>query len=103
MNWADATALTQLAEHRFGAHIDEQWTSLQGVHGGVVAATVVYASTAVLRDAGVAPETELRAATFGYVSGNVVGDLTIDIELVRRGRAMVTTHARVIQDGKTTT
>lgn len=103
MNWSESTALTRIDEMRFGAHIDEEWTSLQGVHGGVVAATAVYASAAVLRDAGVDPETQLRAATFGYVSGNVVGDLTIDVEVVRRGRAMVTTHVTVSQGGKTTT
>lgn len=103
MDWKRSTALTRLDEQRFGAHIDEQWTSLQGVHGGVVAATAVYASSAVLAEAGVAPETRLRAATFGYVSGNVIGDVEIEIEVVRRGRAMVTTHARISQDGKTTT
>lgn len=101
--WTEATALTRLDERRFGAHIDEQWTSLQGVHGGVVAATAVYASEAVVRDAGADPDTQLRAATFGYVSGNTVGDITVDIDVVRHGRAMITTHARVSQGDKTTT
>jgi hypothetical protein len=57
----------------------------------------------VLRDDGTDPAAQLRAATFGYVSGNTVGDLTIDIEIIRRGRAMTTTHARVTQNDKTTT
>jgi acyl-CoA thioesterase len=103
MNWTDSIAVTRLGDHRFRAHVDEQWTSLQGVHGGVVAAIAVNASSTALRDDGAEPAAQLRAATFGYVSGNTVGDLTIDIELIRQGRAMTTTHARVMQGDKTTT
>jgi len=103
MRWTNATAVTPLGRRRFGAHVDEQWTSLQGVHGGVVAAIAVNASTALLRNEGVDATAQLRAATFGYVSGNSVGDLTVDVEVVRRGRAMTTTHARVVQHDKTTT
>jgi acyl-coenzyme A thioesterase PaaI-like protein len=103
MNWTDTIALTRLGDRRFQAHVDDQWTSLQGVHGGVVAAIAVKASSTVLRDAGGDTNAQLRAATFGYVSGNTVGDLTIDIEIIRRGRAMSTTHARVTQGDKTTT
>src|SRR5436189_5810219 len=103
MNLVDSTAVTRLGDHRFHAHVDEQWTSLQGVHGGVVAAIAVNASSAVLRDEGADPATQLRAATFGYVRGNTVGDLTVDIEIVRRGRALTTTHARVTQGDKATT
>ena len=61
MNWTDATTVTQLGEHRFRAHVDEQWTSLQGVHGGVVAAIAVNASSTVLRDEGADPAAQLRA------------------------------------------
>jgi acyl-CoA thioesterase len=103
MRWTEATAITRLGDGRFGAHVDEQWTSLQGVHGGVVAAIAVNASSALLREEGVDAATQLRAATFGYVSGNAVGELTVDVEVVRRGRAMTTTHVRVTQGDKTTT
>ena len=103
MRWTDATAITPLGQQRFRANVDEQWTSLQGVHGGVVAAIAVNASAAVLRDEGIDEAAQLRAATFGYVSGNTVGDLTVDVEVIRRGRAMTTTHARVVQRDKTTT
>ena len=96
MNWIDSTAVTRLDDYRFGAHVDEQWTSLQGVHGGVVAAIAVNASSTALRDEGVDPTSQLRAATFGYVSGNTIGDLIIDIDVIRRGRSMATTHARVM-------
>src|SRR5438093_4146669 len=103
MNWMDTTAVTRLGDRRFRAHVGEQWTSLQGVHGGVVAAIAVSAASTVLRDECADPAAQLRAATFGYVSGNTVGDLTIDIETIRRGRALSTTHARVMQGDKTTT
>jgi acyl-CoA thioesterase len=103
VRWTDATAVRSLGQQRFSAHVDEQWTSLQGVHGGVVAAIAVNASAAVLSDEGIDPASQLRAATFGYVSGNTVGKLTVDVEVVRRGRAMTTTQARVRQGEKTTT
>jgi len=103
MNWIDATGVTRLGDRCFRAHVDEQWTSLQGVHGGVVAAIAVNASSTVLRDEGADTTTQLRAATFGYVSGNTVGDLTIDVEIIRRGRTMSTTHPRVTQADNTTT
>src|SRR5947208_2728017 len=73
------------------------------VHGGVVAAIALNASSTVLRDEGADPASQLRAATFGYVRGNTVGDLSIDIEIIRQGRAIATTHARVSQGDKTTT
>ena len=103
MDWNDAIAVTPTGEHRFAAHVDEQWTSLQGVHGGIVAALALTAVERVLADEGVDPETTMRAATFGYVRGNVIGDLDIEVEIVRRGRKLVTTHARTSQDGKVTT
>ena len=103
MDWIDDTAVDALGDNRFGAFVGEEWSSLQGVHGGVVAAIAANAVASVLRDEGVDAGAQLRAATFGYVSGNTVGDLAIDVEVIRRGRAMTTTHARVSQDGKTTT
>lgn len=103
MNWDDAVAVRPLGQGRYEGHVDEAWTSLQGVHGGVVAALALTATERALHDAGVDPTTTLRAATLGYVAGNVVGDLTIDVEEVRRGRSLVTTHARTTQHAKTTT
>jgi acyl-CoA thioesterase len=103
MNWVDAVALETAGDHRFRAHLDEQWRALQGVHGGIVAALAVKAAEQVLHDEGVGPATTLRAATFGYVRGNTVGDLAIDVEVIRRGRAVATTHVRTMQADKTTT
>lgn len=103
MDWLTTTTVAPLGDGRFGAHVDEEWTSLQGVHGGVVAALIVTASSALLAERGIDAGVSLRSATFGYVSGNVVGDLEITIDVVRRGRSMTTTHATVAQNGKTTT
>jgi acyl-CoA thioesterase len=103
VNWADSTSVEPAGNGRFRAHVDEHWTALQGVHGGIVAALALKAAERGLRDEGIDPASTLRAATFGYVSGNSVGELMIDVELVRRGRAMVTTHARTAQGEKTTT
>lgn len=103
MSWSDVIALEQPDERRFTATAGEEWSSLQGVHGGYVAALAVAAAERVLAHEGVDPSTTMRAATFGYVSGNRIGDLDIDVELVRRGRAMIASHVRVAQDGRTTT
>lgn len=103
MEWEEAIAVDQVGESRFRATVDEHWTSLQGAHGGIVAALALAATEEVLTAQDVDPTTSLRAATFGYVSGNVIGGLDIDVEVVRQGRAMVTTHATTSQEGKTTT
>jgi acyl-CoA thioesterase len=103
VRWEQAVALEATGLGTFHGHVDEDWTSLQGVHGGVVAALALTAAERVLADDGVDPTTTLRAATLGYVAGNQVGDVTVEVDLIRRGRALVTTHARVAQAGKTTT
>lgn len=103
MNWNEALTLEELGGARYRGHVDEHWRSLQGVHGGVVAALAQTAVERTIADLGVDASTTLRSATFGYVSGNTEGDLDIDVEVVRRGRALVTTHARTSQRGKTTT
>lgn len=102
MNWDDAVAVESIGDQHFTAHVGEEWTSLQGVHGGVVAALALTAAERVLRDEGVDPNTTLRAATYGYARGNTIGEFGIAVEIIRRGRAMVTTHVRTSQDDKTT-
>ena len=103
MNWDQTVAIEPIAPGEYQGHVDEEWTSLQGVHGGVVAAIALAATERSLREAGVETSATLRAATVGYVAGNVVGDLTVEVETVRRGRSLVTTHARTRQQDKTTT
>lgn len=103
MNWSESVAVTSTGDHRYAAHVNDEWTSLQGVHGGVVAAIALRAVEVELAALDVASGTNLRAATYGYASGNVAGDLEVEVDVIRRGRAMVTSHATVRQNGKTTT
>ena len=65
MDWIDGTAVTPLGGNRFGAFVGEEWSSLQGVHGGVVAAIAANAVANVLRDESVDADARLRAATIG--------------------------------------
>ena len=102
MSWTEQMAVEPLGGRRFAAHIDDGWVALQGVNGGAVAALALRAAEAVLRDEGVDPAATLRAATLGYVSGTAVGDIEIAVDIVRRGRSLVTSHVAVTQDAKTT-
>lgn len=103
MDWDEATHLRRLSPTSFTATIDEDWTSLQGAHGGLVAALAVTAANAVVTDLGVEQTTTVRAATFGYARGSSLGRLRLDVEVIRQGRALVTTHVTTTQDGRTTT
>lgn len=103
MDWDVTTQLEHLGPDSFSADIGEDWSSLQGAHGGVVAALAVRAATIVVDGLGVDPATTVRAASFGYVRGNTVGRLRLDVEVIRQGRALVTTHVRASQGGRTTT
>lgn len=103
MDWNADMNVTQVGDYSFSATIGEHWSSLQGAHGGVVAALAVRSAQQTLAGLGIESNTTLRAATFGYASGNVPGELTIDVDVIRRGRTMVTAHASVTQNGKSTT
>lgn len=103
MTWTDSLDLTPIGDRRFTADIGAEWSSLQGAHGGVVAAVALAAVERVLGGAGIDAATAMRAATFGFAAGNSVGPLDVDVDVVRRGRAMVTTHATVRQDDRVTT
>ncbi len=102
MSWHEDLVVEPTGDRQFRADVGASWTALQGVNGGILAALTLEAVESVLRDEGVEPSTTLRAATLGYVSGTSVGELTIDVDVVRRGRSLVTTHAGVTQEGKTT-
>ena len=86
MNWDESTALKPLGDGRFGAHIDEDWTSLQGVHGGVVAAVAVHASEAVVREIGAPADSAARGEWHHTVVAGLVTELdglaaVVDAEL----------------------
>jgi len=100
--WTDSASLAPIDDRSFAADVGEEWLALKGVHGGVVAALVVEAVGTVLLGEGIDPSIRVRAATFAYVTGNQVGPSTIEVDIIRRGRSMVSTEARVVQDGTTT-
>mgnify|MGYP002629112951 CR=1 FL=1 len=103
MNWNGRASIISTGNGSFSARIDHHWLALKGLHGGIVAALVVEATDAVLADHGVDGDFVLRAATFGYLSTNDIGESIIEIDIVRRGRSMIATHARVVQNGAITT
>ena len=51
MDWTQAMAVERTDGDRFVAHVGEEWTSLQGVHGGVVAALALTSVQQFLGDA----------------------------------------------------
>ncbi|MEZ5226742.1 MAG: thioesterase family protein [Acidimicrobiales bacterium] len=99
----DQALLTSEGSGRYTASVGDRWLSLNGAHGGIVASLIVDAVGEELRHEGVADDTVLRAATFAYVTGNQVGESAIDVDIVRRGRSMISSHATVTQSGTTTT
>lgn len=103
MMWSDDVGVEARGEGRFRARIGEAWNALQGVNGGIVAAVALVAAETVVRSDGLDPaDSPLRAATFGYVRGTTSGELDVEVDVVRRGRGLTTTHVRTVQDGKTT-
>ena len=103
MNWADDVTVGSFDGRSLRARIGPAWNALQGVNGGMVAAIAVEAGAMALEAAGADPAgTPLRAATFGYVNGTVAGEIDVDVDVVRRGRGLITSHVRVVQDGRTT-
>ncbi|MFN8104327.1 MAG: hypothetical protein U0U69_07685 [Acidimicrobiia bacterium] len=60
----DAIRVESVGDRSFRARVDEDWTSMQGAHGGIVAALALAAVEQVLREDGVDPAVTMRAATF---------------------------------------
>lgn len=102
IDWGVDSAVEQVGEHEFASVLTERWNSLQGSHGGIVAAKCVRAAQAVVETIGL-DATALRAATFGYVSGNSPGPITFVVDTVRVGRNLVTIHVTTRQGDRVTT
>lgn len=98
MNWDEASAVERTGDGTYRAVLTPDWSSLQGIHGGIVTALAVRASNDTVRAAGADPSTTMRALTVGFARGSVQGPVDIAVEVVRKGRNMVTTHVRVSQD-----
>lgn len=104
MTWTDDSAVRPLGDGRYAATLPDRWSSLQGAHGGLVAAIATRATDHALAtqtEPG-APLRTLRAATFGYMRGNVIGDIELTVDVMRVGKGLATSHVTVNQDGRTT-
>jgi len=77
----------------FGAELDEGWSSLVGVHGGYMCAVVVRAAQAAV------PDRPVRTISTGFLRAGRVGPATVEVREIRRGRAMSTVLADLVQDG----
>jgi hypothetical protein len=75
MNWVDDSRLHEFADGRLAGHLPQHWKSLQGMHGGLVAALAVRAADKHVNDLGAPTDCTLRAATFGFVRGSVAGEV----------------------------
>lgn len=102
VDWAVDSAVDQIGDERFNSVLEERWNSLQGSHGGIVAAKCVRAAESAIGAAGISGLV-LRAATFGYVRGNSPGPIELVVDVVRSGKALVTTHVTTYQESKVTT
>jgi acyl-CoA thioesterase len=89
------TELRECGQHRYQADLPEDWTALQGVHGGFVASLAARATLRAMNDT----ERTLRAATFGFTRGVRPGLVDFVITPVRIGRALATYHVEVLQGG----
>jgi acyl-CoA thioesterase len=91
-----ATAVTPLGDGAWAADIDEGWFAGRGPNGGYLAATVLRAMVAELRD----PAREPRSLTCHYLRPPAAGPARIDVTVERSGRATSTLTARLAQDGR---
>jgi acyl-CoA thioesterase len=99
MDWDQSIAMERTGSLTFRASFGSDWSSLQGIHGGLATAMAVRAAGELVRETGIDETATLRAMTVGFARGSVEGPADIEVEVVRKGRTMVTTHARVLQGG----
>jgi len=89
------TALQPMGEvHRWGAELDDAWSSLRGVHGGYMAAIAVRAFEHAH------PDREVRTVHVSFVRAGAVGPAEVSVETVRRGRSITVARVSLHQDGR---
>ena len=84
----DSTAVTPVADGRYEAAVDEAWGLRPLPQGGIVTAIALRAMADALAD----PGQRLRTLHTTFVAQVGAGPVTIDVEVLRRGRSM--THVR---------
>jgi hypothetical protein len=91
------TSVRELAPGRYVADVDPGWGTPIGPNGGYVAALVVRALEAGVNPLG---ERRLRSLTCHYLRTPALGELELDVELVRSGRRFATGQLGARQGGK---
>lgn len=90
------TAVTRVAEGRWGARIDEGWFSPVGANGGYVASIVLRAMAEAVAD----PERAPRTLTLHYLRPPAAGPAEVVVSVERTGRSLTSLTARLEQDGR---
>ncbi|MFL6100475.1 MAG: thioesterase family protein [Actinomycetales bacterium] len=103
-----ATAVTREAPGRYVANVDAGWSIGGRPNGGYLMAMVARAACLEVsppsdggadRDASAPPDPLAVSASFP--ASPSPGEVRLDLDIVRRGRAVSTVHARMTQDGAT--
>jgi acyl-Coa thioesterase superfamily protein/acyl-CoA thioesterase superfamily protein len=102
----DATAVTRVSDARYGATVDPQWSIGGRPNGGYLMAILARAACVEVSRAesadGVDPvPVDPLAVSAAFPSSPEAGEVELTAEVVRRGRAFSTVHARMAQDGVT--
>jgi len=85
-----------LGDGRYSAHIPDGWQQGKGAFGGLVLATLLRAVEHAEPEA----ERTLRSIAGEICAPVMVGAVTIQVELLRRGAAVSYFDARLLQDGQ---
>jgi acyl-CoA thioesterase len=89
------TAVRPAGEGRFHARIDPGWWVMAGPNGGYLAAILLRALALAQADPARAP----LSLGIHYTAPPQAGDATLETRVERRGRALTTASARLLQDG----
>lgn len=95
--FTEATAVTALGDGRYAALVNGEWATPRGPNGGFLAALVLRAMLAELRDDAKHP----RSLTCHFLRAPAVGAVEVVVATEREGRAVATLSARLVQDGET--
>jgi acyl-CoA thioesterase len=94
-SFRSTTSVTAVAQDTYEAVIDDSWNLHPLPQGGIVTALAVRAMSDVLDD----PAQVLRLLHTSFVAQVASGPVSIDVELLRRGRSMSHLRAEVVNTG----
>jgi acyl-CoA thioesterase len=80
--------------NRFGADLDPAWSSLVGIHGGYLTAIAIRAAQRVVG------ERPIRTVTTTFLRPGSIGNASVDVEVVRRGKSITNLVVSLSQSSK---